>query len=58
MANPRYNTQVAQPRGMKVGGRVKKMGGECLQQEKIWLWLLQRRYGYEWWSNVQKRWFC
>ena len=27
MANPRYNTQVAQPRGMKVGGRVKKMGG-------------------------------
>ena len=27
MANPRYNTQVAQPRGMKMGGRVKKMGG-------------------------------
>ena len=27
MANPRYNTQVAQPRGMKTGGRVKKMGG-------------------------------
>ena len=27
MANPRYNKQVAQPRGMKVGGRVKKMGG-------------------------------
>ena len=27
MANPRYNKQVAQPRGMKIGGRVKKMGG-------------------------------
>ena len=27
MANPRFNKQVAQPRGMKVGGRVKKMGG-------------------------------
>ena len=27
MADPRYNKQVAQPRGMKVGGRVKKMGG-------------------------------
>ena len=27
MANPRYNKQVAEPRGMKVGGRVKKMGG-------------------------------
>jgi hypothetical protein len=27
MANPRFNTQVAEPRGMKVGGRVKKMGG-------------------------------
>ena len=27
MANPRYNTQVAQPRGMKVGGRVKRAGG-------------------------------
>jgi hypothetical protein len=27
MANPRFNKQVANPRGMKVGGRVKKMGG-------------------------------
>ena len=27
MANPRFNKQVAQPRGMKVGGRVKRMGG-------------------------------
>ena len=27
MANPRYNKQVAEPRGMKVGGRVKKKGG-------------------------------
>ena len=27
MANPRFNKQVAQPRGMKMGGRVKKMGG-------------------------------
>ena len=27
MANPRFNKQVAEPRGMKVGGRVKKMGG-------------------------------
>ena len=27
MANPRFNKQVAQPRGMKVGGRVKKRGG-------------------------------
>ena len=27
MANPRYNKQVAQPRGMKVGGRVKRAGG-------------------------------
>jgi len=27
MANPRYNTQVAQPRGMKTGGRVAKRGG-------------------------------
>ena len=27
MGNPRYNTQVAQPRGMKTGGRVAKRGG-------------------------------
>ena len=27
MANPRFNKQVAQSRGMKVGGRVKRMGG-------------------------------
>ena len=27
MANPRFNKQVAEPRGMKVGGRVNKMGG-------------------------------
>ena len=27
MANRYFNKQVAQPRGMKVGGRVKKMGG-------------------------------
>ena len=27
MAKSRFNKQVAQPRGMKVGGRVKKMGG-------------------------------
>ena len=27
MANPRFNKQVAEPRGMKVGGRVKRAGG-------------------------------
>ena len=34
MANPRYNTQVAQPRGMKVGGRVKKAMGGMSQARK------------------------
>ena len=34
MANPRYNTQVAQPRG---GARVKKAGGGMSG-----VWLLQR----------------
>ena len=34
MANPRYNTQVEQPRGMKVGGRVKKAMGGMSQARK------------------------
>ena len=33
MPNRRFNTQVAQP--MKVGGRVKKMGGGMSLEEKI-----------------------
>ena len=35
MANPRFNKQVAQPRGMKVGGRVKKMAGKLAAKQKI-----------------------
>ena len=34
MANPRFNKQVANPRGMKVGGRVKKWVAECLLEEE------------------------
>ena len=34
MANPRYNKQVAQPRGMKVGGRVKKNGWRNVYKKK------------------------
>ena len=33
MPNRRYNKQVANQ--MKSGGRVKRMGAECLQEEEI-----------------------
>ena len=37
MANPRYNTQVANRRGAMKGGRMKKMGGGMMMKKRSML---------------------
>ena len=57
MANPRFNKQVANPRGMKVGGRVKKMGGGMStrrNKKQRWRWQMHNTCMQSVWPMVKK----